>query len=323
MIKTTYYTGPYTHPINYSRAIIPNDIYLFDIKRKELFSTICSTRPYKDPHFTDSQYLQQKIPIENLFNLTVKTLTGQSIKISVPSKDAEVSSIMFDIKNKQGIDVTQQRLVYSGQHLNPNNKISRYEIKNNSTIYLVLCLRAGMKHRVNTGGDSRRHGETVRINVIFGDKESTVTMRHGTEWGQINAALSQIVKNGNIPKRINLAGLSDSFKSFNKRDCFQLVSKEADGKKSAIDSIEADGKNSTSDSISDSINDSIEANGKKSTHDSTQELLQQISQIEMKMNEEKAIHEEKQRKALAEAEKIRSQIAALEMEKQTKSMSKE
>ena len=206
-----------------------------------------------------------------MFNLTVKTLTGQSIKISVPSKDAEVSSIMFDIYNKQGIDVAQQRLVYSGQHLNPNNKISRYEIKNNSTIYLVLCLRAGMKHRVNTGGDSRRHGEPVRINVLFGDKESTVTMRHGTEWGQINAALSHIVKNGNIPKRINLAGLSDSFKSFNKRDCFQLVSKEADGKKSAIDSIEADGKNSTSDSIEadgkKSTSDSIEADGKKSTSD--------------------------------------------------------
>ena len=201
-------------------SIIPDDVYLFD---KELLAITCATRTYQDSHFPASEYTTQKISESALIRLSVKTLTGKTINIAVPSKDSLVSNIMFEISAKIGSPFNQQRVIFSGRQLEPYRSISDYNIQNGSTLHLVMRLRAGMKHRVNTGGDSVRHGEPVTIRVIIKGRETQVLIQHGLEWQQINAALAQIAKSGSIPDQINLTDLQDSPSTFDPRSCFQMV----------------------------------------------------------------------------------------------------
>ena len=74
--------------------------------------------------------------------LVVKTLTGKKQNFNF-----EPDNTILDIKNalqeREGIEVSQIRLIFSGKQLNDEQKISDYNLEAGSTIIMVLQLRGG------------------------------------------------------------------------------------------------------------------------------------------------------------------------------------
>ena len=74
------------------------------------------------------------------FILYVKTLASKTIPIYVTPCDS-IGNVKYLIQEKEGIPIDQQRLVYDGIQLEDNKTIEDYNIKEESTIHLILRLR--------------------------------------------------------------------------------------------------------------------------------------------------------------------------------------
>jgi len=72
------------------------------------------------------------------YQIFVKMLTGKTITMEVHSKD-QIANVKAEIHCKEGIPLHQQILIFKTQQLeNERKKLSVYNIKEHSTIYLVL-----------------------------------------------------------------------------------------------------------------------------------------------------------------------------------------
>ena len=77
-----------------------------------------------------------------IIQIMVKSLTGKTLSIEINSTD-----MVLDLKNKledkEGIPISQQRLVMGGKHLFNELTIGNCNIQEGSTVYLLLCIRGG------------------------------------------------------------------------------------------------------------------------------------------------------------------------------------
>ncbi|XP_017307182.1 uncharacterized protein LOC108255606 [Ictalurus punctatus] len=76
------------------------------------------------------------------FQVFVKNEKGQ-IKTYDVTDDETVDQLMTKVRQKEGVPVDQQRLIYNGQQLECGRKLQDYNIVSESTIYMTLRLRGG------------------------------------------------------------------------------------------------------------------------------------------------------------------------------------
>lgn len=89
------------------------------------------------------QYLNQKNDRGGNLQVLVKNLDDKTFILHV-SEDDTVSDFKKAIRDKTGIPETEQRLLYQARQLNDNNKtLKDYNVKNDSTVHLLLKLVGG------------------------------------------------------------------------------------------------------------------------------------------------------------------------------------
>ena len=79
-----------------------------------------------------------------LFQIFIKTLTGRKQAFNF-EPDNQVLAVKQALQEKEGIQVDQIKLIFSGKQLADNNTLESYNIAAGATIHMVLQLRGGAR----------------------------------------------------------------------------------------------------------------------------------------------------------------------------------
>lgn len=80
--------------------------------------------------------------INHAYKIFIKTLTGRKQSLNFEPTD-NVIVIKNALQEKEGIQIDQIKLIYSGKQLNDDKTLESYNIAAGATIHMVLQLRGG------------------------------------------------------------------------------------------------------------------------------------------------------------------------------------
>ena len=137
-------------------------------------------------HFEDDQV-----------DIFVNTLTGKTIPLRVRLDDT-LNKVKCKILDKEGIPLSDQRLVFGGRELKEDSwKLSDHNIKSESNLHLVLRLRGGMYHPSSGRNGLHKIGEewprgTVKIK--YGPNENDLMLIAMSEGETCKSLIGKIRK---------------------------------------------------------------------------------------------------------------------------------
>jgi hypothetical protein len=123
----------------------------------------------------------------------VKTLTGKTIALKVDPNES-VGNLKFRIREKEGVPIDQQRMVFAGIQLEDSRLLSEYNIREGATTHLILRLSGGMYHAT-----SGRHDffPGFQLTVIMEDtrEKKTLDVDSGVSISKLEEMIGQVYKN--------------------------------------------------------------------------------------------------------------------------------
>ena len=128
---------------------------------------------------------------DNAMNMTVKTLTGKTFHLEAKPSD-NVWEVKEVIQDKEGIPPDHQRLIFAGKQLEDGRTLFDYNIQKDTTLHLVLRLRAGMQIFVKT-----LTGKTITLEVEPSDTIENVKAKIQDEEG-IPPDLQRVIFAGKV-----------------------------------------------------------------------------------------------------------------------------
>ena len=102
----------------------------------------------KDCNIQNKSTIFLVLRVRDSFEISIRTLAGKTISLSVESADS-IQIVKAKIYDKVGVPPDQQRFVYGGRLLENTRSLSYYQIKNKSTLQLVVKRRDTIFIRIN------------------------------------------------------------------------------------------------------------------------------------------------------------------------------
>ncbi|EFC50891.1 predicted protein [Naegleria gruberi] len=72
--------------------------------------------------------------------ITVKTLNNRVLSLDVESNDT-IESVKNQIFNKDGVPISEQRLIFAGKEMENDKTLLDYNIQKDSTLHFLFKLR--------------------------------------------------------------------------------------------------------------------------------------------------------------------------------------
>ena len=101
------------------------------------------SRTLSDHNIQRQSTLHLVLQLRGGMQIFVKTLTGRTITLEVEPSDT-IENVKTRIQANVGIAPDKQYLIFTGRQLEDGHTISYYNIQNESTLQLVLSIRAGV-----------------------------------------------------------------------------------------------------------------------------------------------------------------------------------
>ncbi|RWS20332.1 Polyubiquitin-B-like protein [Leptotrombidium deliense] len=112
----------------------------FDVQQKRVLNSRTLTNLNLNfENVEDDEIIRHR---RSAITVNVKTVTGKTIPIQADTSDT-VGSLKGKIQRKEGIPPSQQRLIFGGKQLQDTRTLSSYNVRDGSTIQLLLRLRGG------------------------------------------------------------------------------------------------------------------------------------------------------------------------------------